>query len=215
MKKRFFLMEFTLILFALTVHAQDLKTERVVSLDMLEKVKDDIQKNYYDGNFHGVNLEENFVKTRELIKNATSSDEMTDFITRFCYLFEDSHLYFSPPKKTLSVDYGLNLLMIDDKTYVTKINIESDAYKKGIRVGDQIHSIEEFILDRQQYSVLLRHFFLLQPQPSLNLLIIKPNGNKYKINVQAKIVEANRFLLEKRERELKIEKYEEAFNSPT
>ncbi len=215
MKKRFLFVELTLILFAFTVHAQDLKTERVVSLDMLENVKNDIQKNYYDANFHGINLEENYAKTRELIKNAASSNEMTDFITRFCYLFDDSHLYFSPPRKTFSVDYGLNLLLIDSKTFVTKINIESDAYKKGIRVGDQLHSIEDFILDRQEYSVLLRHFFSLQPQPSLNLLIIKPNGNKYKINVQAKIVEASRFLLEKRDRELKIEKYDEAYNSPT
>src|SRR5688572_15858581 len=100
---------------------------------MLEKVKNDIEKNYYDPNFHGVKIEENYQKTRELIKTASSSNEMTDLISRFCYLFKDSHLYFSPPRKTFRVNYGLFLQPIDDKVFVTRIQTDSDAYQKGIR----------------------------------------------------------------------------------
>ncbi|MEP7037412.1 MAG: S41 family peptidase, partial [Acidobacteriota bacterium] len=171
-------------------------------------VKKDIEKNYYDTKFHGIDIEGNYKKTSELIDSAASSQEMTDLIARFCLLFDDSHLYFTPPRKTFRFSYGLNLQMIDDKAFVTGIENDSDAYKKGVRVGDQIYMIEGFIPNHQEFSVLMRHFYVLQPQPSMTILLIKPNGNKYKLNVEAKITEAGKFMPSRRESEIAGQNYE-------
>ena len=199
---------FTLLLFSLTANAQNLKEERLVHQSILKDVKKDIEKHYYDAAFHGINIEENYKKTSELIKVAESSQEMTDLISRFCLLFDDSHLYFTPPKKTFNFNYGLNLQMIDDKAFVTEITNDSDAYKKGVRVGDQIYMIEGFIPNRREFSVLLRHYYVLQPQPSMTILLVKPNGNKYNLNVEAKITEAGKFMPSRRELEIAGQNYE-------
>jgi C-terminal processing protease CtpA/Prc len=183
-----------------------------MSLEMLEQVKNDIRKYYYDGNFRGIDLEENHKKTQELIRNASSFNEMMGYITRFCYLFEDSHLGFSPPRKRLKVDYGLNLLSIDGKAFVTDIKTDADAFQKGVRVGDQVYSIEGFILgSRQELNLLTRHYFVLQPQTSLNLLIVKPNGNKYKLDVKPKVEENARILLDMREEQLAEQNREDLY----
>ena len=206
MNKKFILLIFTLLLIPLTTAAQNLKAERVLHQNILKDIKNDIKEKYYDANLRGVDIEENFKKTSELIKNASSSDEMSDLIARFCLLFDDSHLYFLPPRKTVRVDYGWELLLIDGKAFVTEIKDDSDAYKKGVRVGDQIYMIEGYIPNRQEFSMLRYHFQVLRPQPSLNVLLIKPSGNKYKLDVQAKIIKDNEFIPSRRDLNLEYQK---------
>lgn len=206
MNKKIFIVFVSLLLFPITVSAQNLKAERNLHLNILKDIKKDIQENYYDPKFHGVDLEDNVQKTNELIKNASSANEMTDLIARFCYLFEDSHLFFLPPPKTVRVDYGWKLRLVDNKAYVIELKEDSDAYKKGVRVGDQIYMIEGYIPNRQEFSMLRYHFQVLRPQPSLNILLIKPNGNKYKLDVQAKIIKESEFMPSTRDLTLDYQK---------
>lgn len=203
----------TLFVIPLSVIAQNLKEERSVHQVILKEIKKDIEKNYYDPNFHGIDLEANYKKTSELIDNAESSVEMSDLINRFCLLLDDSHTGFSPPRKTFYVDYGWNLRLIDDKAFVTEIDEESDAYKKGIRIGDQVYMLEGFIPNRAEFRLLMRHFNVMQPQRSLDILIIKPSGNKYKLNIEAKIIESSRFYTSAlRDRELGEQRYDAKYN---
>ncbi|MEO8074254.1 MAG: S41 family peptidase [Acidobacteriota bacterium] len=206
MNKKFILLVFTLLLFSTTASAQNLKAERILHQNILKDIKKDIQEKYYDPKLRGVDIEENYKKTSDLIKNVASSDEMSDLIARFCLLFDDSHLYFLPPRKTVKVDYGWKLLLIDGKAFVTEIKDDSDAYKKGVRAGDQIYMIEGYIPNRQEFSMLRYHFQILRPQTSLNLLLIKPSGNKYKLDVQAKIIRDNDFIPSTRDLMLEYQK---------
>lgn len=213
MSKKSFLLFFVLLLLSNLARAQSIKEERAVHQIILKEIKKDIQKNYYDPKFHGIDLEGNYKKTSELIDKSVLSAEMSDLIYRFCLLLDDSHTGFTPPRKTFEVDYGWKLLIIDGKAYVIELDEESDAYKKGIRVGDQVYMIEGFIPNRQEFSVLMWHFDTLQPQASLNILIIKPNGNKYKLNIQSKTIESSRFLLPtRRDYELEYQKYDAKHN---
>ena len=206
MNKKFILLIFTVLLFSTATVAQNLKAERVLHQNILKEIKNDIKEKYYDANLRGVDIEENFKKTSELIKNASSSDEMSDLIARFCLLFDDSHLYFLPPRKTIKVDYGWKLLLIDGKAFVNELETDSDAYKKGIRVGDQIYMIEGYIPNRQEFSMMRYHFQVLRPQRSLNIVLVKPSGNKYKLDVQAKVIEDNMFTPSRRELNLEYQK---------
>ncbi len=99
MNKKTILLISILLLLPLTTTAQNLKAESILHQNILKDIKNDIKEKYYDPKFRGVDLEENFKKTSDLIKNASSSDEMMDLIARFCLLFEDSHFVFSPAAK--------------------------------------------------------------------------------------------------------------------
>jgi carboxyl-terminal processing protease len=208
MKYGFNLLFLVLILIPFAIKAQDLKTDRDVHQSILKVIKNDIEENYYDPTYHGIDIEENYKKTSELIRNAGSSQVMTDLIARFCLQFDDSHLYFEPPGKTFTVNYGINLQMVDDKAFVVEIDDTSNAYQKGVRIGDQVYMIEGFILNRQEFSVLMRHYFDLQPQPALKILIIKPDGSKFKLEIEAKIEAAGKFMPSKRDIEIAEQNYE-------
>ncbi len=79
------------------------------------------------------------------------------------------------------------MLFVGDKAFVTKIDDDSDSYKKGVRVGDQIYMVNDYILTRADFSLFRYHFNFLRPQRSLNVLLIKPSGNKYKLDLKAKV----------------------------
>lgn len=206
MRKKFIILLVILILFPSTFIAQNLKAEKVLHQNILKTVKNDVEENYFDPKFNGVDLEGNYKKAKDLIDKAKSSEEMSDIIARFLLLFNDSHVYFIPPPKTVTVDYGWELSLYDEKAYITKIEEDSDAYKKGIRIGDQLYMIEGFIPTRQDFQVLKYHYEVLRPQASLNILLIKPNGNKYKMTIEAKIIKESVFMPTRRELNLKGQK---------
>lgn len=194
-----------LFLTCTATHAQNLKAERILHQNILKTIKTDIKEKYYDANLRGVDIEKNFKETSDLINKATTVEEMTDLIARFLYPFEDSHLYFLPPRKTVKVEYGWELLLINDKTFITELDETSDAYKKGVRVGDQVYMIEGFIPTRQEFSMMRYHFEILRPQAALNILLIKPSGNKYKLEIKSKITQDNVFMPTRRELEIEYE----------
>ncbi|MDH3493720.1 MAG: S41 family peptidase [Acidobacteriota bacterium] len=186
--------------------SQDLKAERVLHQNILKTVKKDVEKNYFDAKLNGVDIEKNFKEARKLIEKAKTSGEMSDIISRFLLQFNDSHVFFLPPRKTVSVDYGWELKMFDDKAFVTGIEEDSDGYKKGVRVGDQVYMIEGFIPNRRNFQLLKYHYEVLRPQPSLGIYLIKPSGNKYKMQIDAKIIKDNVFMPTSRELDMEIDK---------
>ncbi len=215
MNKRFILFILLLCSNTFTATAQDLKAERILHQNILKTIKNDVKENYYDPKMHGIDIEENFKKASGLIDKAASSGEMSDIVSRVLFLFDDSHLYFMPPRKTASVDYGWELTMVDGKAFISEIKEDSDAFKKGLRVGDQIYMIEGFIPTRQDFPVLRFHYEVLSPQSTLEILLIKPTGNKYKLKINAKITNESVFIPETRELDLEYEKKYEERTTPS
>jgi len=169
--------------------SQDLRDERIVHQSILKVLKSEIEDNYFDPKFGGVNLAENYKSANEALKSATSSGEMTNIISGFLYAFDDSHLFFLPPKSTVKVEYGWEMQFYGDKVFVNEVDEKSDAAKKGVRVGDRIYMIEGFIPTRKDFWKIKYQFEVLNPQPSLEVILIKPNGNKYKVKLDAKLTE--------------------------
>lgn len=190
----------------ITASTSNLKADRTLHQNILKAIKNNIKEKYYDPAFRGIDLEANAKKAGDLINEAKSIEEMDDIIARFLYLFDDSHLFFSPPAKTIKVEYGWEMMFIGDKTFVTKVEEESDAYKKGLRVGDQIYMVEGYIPTRQEFWQFRYHFNILRPQSALNVILIKPNGNKYKLELKAKVTEDSVFMPNSRELGLKSER---------
>ena len=67
---------------------------------------------------------------------------------------------------------------------------------------------EGFIPTRKEFRLLRHHYFIFAPQPRVTLLIIKPAGNKYKVEIEAKVTKESVFRPTTRDLNLQ---YERAF----
>ena len=113
------------------------RLERDRMKDILKIVKTEVKKNYYDPEFHGIDLEARFKKAEDRLAQVTSTPQALGVIAQVLVDFDDSHLFFVPPPTTVAVEYGWKMQAIGDKVFVTEVKPGSDADKKGFRSAIQ------------------------------------------------------------------------------
>ncbi len=174
---------------ALTAHAQQAPSsfEKERGRMMLAAVKDDVKKNYYDPNFHGLDIEARFKSADEKIKSAQSLGQIFGIIGQFLVELEDSHTFFLPPGRANRTEYGWQMQSIGDKVYVTAVKPGSDAEAKGVKEGDEVYSIDGFAPLRDNLWKINYMYRALRPRPGMRLVIIKPDGKEQELDVLAKI----------------------------
>ncbi len=185
-----------LVLYVLitAIAAQDLGFERSRHAQILKTIKDDIKKNYYDPQFRGINLDERFKQAEEKIKQAASIGQMSGIIAQALVDFNDSHLFFVPPGKANKTRYGFEVQMVGEKCFVSRVSEKSDAFKKGLRVGDEILDIERYIPTRQNLWLMNYYYRALRPQPVLNVAVRKPDGKESAVPIEARIAQGKRVM---------------------
>ncbi len=188
--KRFHFFFFLVLFCSATVSSfsQNIGFERDRHISMLHVIKDDIKKNYYDPNFRGINLDERFKAAEEKLKQANAIGQMSAIIAQTLSEFKDSHLFFVPPGKANKTKYGFEMKMYGDKCLVSRVHEKSDAYKKGLRIGDEILAVEKYIPLRENLLLMNYYFRTLRPVPVLSLDVLKSDGKKMNLAVEAKIV---------------------------
>ena len=113
---------------ARAANAQSLNTvDRDRGHVMLRALKNEIKKSYYDATFRGIDLEARFKAADEKLDRATSLGQVFGIIAQALLDFEDSHLFFIPPQRPDTVDYGWQMQMIGDNCYVSAVKPGSDA----------------------------------------------------------------------------------------
>src|SRR5215207_3580937 len=81
-----------------SVEAQKMdRIERERFKSMLSNIKNAIKKDYYDPNFHGINLDERFKVASDRLDRINTTGEAMGVIAQALLDFDDSHLYFLPP----------------------------------------------------------------------------------------------------------------------
>jgi C-terminal processing protease CtpA/Prc len=143
---------------------------------ILKSIKDDIKKNYYDPNFHGMDLEVRFKEAGDKIEKATSNAQMFAIIAQTLLELNDSHTFFIPPSRTADVNYGWRMAMIGDKCYITAVKPGSDAEAKGIKPGDQIYGIDGIRPARENLWQLQYLYNALQPRAGVRMIVQSPDG---------------------------------------
>ncbi|MBC7899078.1 MAG: hypothetical protein H7070_03410 [Saprospiraceae bacterium] len=206
MKNALFCGVILLLLVPFAATAQSLAEERALHQQILKNLSKDIKEYYYDPVFRGIDLDESIKKASDIIKGANSVEEMTDMVARVLFQFDDSHLGFIPPAKTITIEYGWNIQLIGEKVYVTEVDDDSDAQKKGIRPGDQVYMLDGFIPTRKEFSLLRYHYEVLAPRQKLTVIIVKPSGNRYQIEIEAKLTRETPFKPTTRDLKLKRER---------
>jgi C-terminal processing protease CtpA/Prc len=159
---------------------------------MLRVIKDDLKKNYYDPNYHGMDLEARFKIADQKIKDATSLGQIFGIIAQALIDLEDSHTFFLPPGRSYKTEYGWQMQIIGDKCYVVAVKPGSDAEAKGLRAGDQIYTIDGFGPARENFWKIQYSYRALRPQLGMRLVVIKPDGKSQQLDVMAKVQQGKR-----------------------
>lgn len=171
------------------VTAQSLsKEDRERAREMLESLKDDIKKNYYDPTFRGMDLEARFQAAKEKLNKANTNGQMFGVIAQVALDLKDSHTFFLPPARAASVEYGWQMQMIGDKCFVVAVKPGSDAEAKGLKPGDLIHTVAGYSPTRENLWILQYLIYTLRPQPGLQVVIQSPGAAEPRqLDVMAKI----------------------------
>ncbi len=161
---------------------------------MLKVIKDELRKNYYDPNFHGMDIEARFRTADEKIKEAESVGHIFGIIGQVLLDLNDSHTFFLPPRRASRTEYGWKMLTVGDKVFVSAVKPDSDAEKKGVKVGDQVLSVHGFQPSREALWKLTYMFHTLRPQPGLRVVLQSPEGQQRQLDVLANIKQGKAIL---------------------
>src|SRR6266478_1013601 len=159
---------------------------------MLNDIRSDLKKNYYDPGFRGVDIESRFKEADDRIRQATSMGQIFGSIATFLMRLDDSHTFFVPPRRSYRTEYGWKMLTIGEKNYVIAVKPGSDAEAKGIKPGDQVYSVDGVRQTRQNFWIFNYLYNQLQPRPAVRLALITPDGKQEQLDILAKVNQGKR-----------------------
>jgi C-terminal processing protease CtpA/Prc len=178
---------FTAVL-ASTVSAQSLGAlDRQRGHIMLKAVRKDLERNYYDPTFGGIDLSPRWTEADQQIELATRMDQILGAIAQVPLSLGDSHTLFFPPARTLNAEYGWEMQMVGDTCYVSQVDKKSDAAKQGVRPGDIVLVLNGNRPDRRNISLIRYVLQVLAPQPVLRVLLQSPGGIQRELMLAARV----------------------------
>jgi carboxyl-terminal processing protease len=178
-----------------TLRAQSFdRIERERTLRMLDNVKDQLKKHYYDPTIRGMDVEARFKAAEEKLKQAASLGQAFGIIAQALLDLNDSHTFFSPPARAVSVEYGWQMQAIGDQCYVVAVKPGSDAEAKGIKQGDLVVSVDGFKPTRKELWKMEYYYYQLSPRPGMRLVVQSPGQEARQVDVAAKVRPEKRVL---------------------
>ncbi|HLL74786.1 MAG TPA: S41 family peptidase [Pyrinomonadaceae bacterium] len=159
---------------------------------MLGTIKSELEKNYYDPTFKGLDVQALFKQADEMIKGAQSNGQIFGIIAHVLIQLDDSHTFFMPPGRVTRVDYGWEMQMVGDKCYVVALKPGSDAAAKGLKEGDEVISLDGMTPIRQDFWKLGYLYRTLRPVPGLRLVARSPGGQPRELEILTKLSEGKK-----------------------
>lgn len=161
---------------------------------MLEVARDAIAEHYYDSTFHGLNLAARYDTAAARIRAATDIDHALAAVAQFALDLRDSHTFFVPPQRTVSVEYGWDMAMVGDTCFVVAVDAGSDAARQGVHPGDAVLAVGGFVPTRDNLVQLLYLYRIVRPQRSLRTTLRPPGAEPRTLDLAATIREGKRIL---------------------
>jgi C-terminal processing protease CtpA/Prc len=178
----FILLNSAALAFAQKVESKDRERGQI----MLDLIKDELKKNYYDTNFRGMNLDTRFKTASEKIKEATSVGQIFGIIAQALIELDDTHTYFIPPSRTVETDYGWTMMAVGDRCYVSSVDEGSDAEAKGVKPGDEVLQVGGYNVERGNLWKIIYLYTTLRPQAGIPVVLRSPDGQQKQLDLMAK-----------------------------
>jgi C-terminal processing protease CtpA/Prc len=164
------------------------KLNRERGLAMLSEIKEIIKAEYYDPQFRGLDVEQNFKTAEARIKELETNAQIFAVIAQLLLDFNDSHTLFLPPNRSNRVEYGFSLQMIGDTCHIVQVKPGSDAEAQGLKVGDVVVGINGFAPRRKTLWTLLYFLYALDPQPGMTLTLKGIDGRAREVLIRGRIL---------------------------
>ncbi|HEU4875433.1 MAG TPA: S41 family peptidase [Pyrinomonadaceae bacterium] len=188
----------TVVLTILLIAFGNALAQSISSLDidrgnsMLRAIRSDIEQNYYDPKFRGIDIEALFKQAKDRINKADSNGQIFGIIALTLIEFNDSHLIFLPPQRATRIEYGWNAQMIGNRCFVVAVKPGSDADLKGLKEGDLVHFINDMKPSRSEFWKLQYLLNVLRPEPSLRVVVQSAGKEPRELKIDAKIQQTKR-----------------------
>lgn len=166
--------------------------DRDRALDMLGTVAKEVQKHYYDPDFHGVDWDATVQKAKQQIKASDSMNMALAHIAAAMVNLNDSHTFFLPPPRPYIHDYGFQTLMIGDRCYVVRVRPGTDAEAKGVKPGDEVVAMNGYAPSRETFWKFNYRYNVLRPEPGLRVVLRDVQGQQRQLDVAAKFKQHER-----------------------
>ncbi|MCY4584857.1 MAG: S41 family peptidase [Bryobacterales bacterium] len=166
--------------------------DRALGRGMLQQIRKDIQKEYYDPSFGEIDLDTHFAQANEKLLQAASVGQMLGIIAQALVDFNDSHTRFIPPGRVARTEYGWQMQMIGDECLITAVKPKSEAEARGLKPGDRIAVLDGYQPTRESFKMIRYFYYALRPQPGMRLTTVSPSGQSRQVDVPAKITEGFR-----------------------
>jgi carboxyl-terminal processing protease len=162
--------------------------QRDAAEECLKKVYHEVEDRYYDASFHGIDLKARAKEAKDRIAKVHTLSEVYSVIAWMLDGLDDSHTFFLPPLRPYDVQHGWEFGFVGDNCYIIAVQPDSDAFKQGIKPGDELISLEGFAVTRENFWKLQYAFEGLAPRSGMNMTLRSPGGKTHTTLVNAKVV---------------------------
>lgn len=189
-----FVAHFFLVVCTVPIVAQD-QPDRDRGRVMLRDVESDLRRHYFDTTFGGMDIGARFQRAAGRIDSARTNGEIFAIIAQVLLDLNDSHTAFIPPSRAAEVRYGWRPQMIGDTCFIVAVSAESDAWRKGVRVGDRLMAIGRAIPSRREFWKLEYLLRALDPRTAVPLTLQRAeNGQILDVVVESDVRERRRVM---------------------
>src|SRR5262245_60919192 len=170
--------------------AQELsKYERERARMMLNVIKKDVTKYYYDETFHGLDLDATFEASNSGIDRAQSLAQLLAAVSIPLFELKDSHTFFIPPEQSARFRFGWTMQAIGDRVYITAVQEGGAGDAKGLKRGDRVMTLNDGEISRENLWALLYAHRTLVTGARLPMLIQSPGEDPRRIEIAPQIEE--------------------------
>lgn len=153
--------------------------ERHIIEIVLGDVVQDVKSNYYNPNYHGVDLDALFKEAKERVKVAKTYNQALATVAWVLRKLDDSHTFLIPPRRSHKRIYDYRYAMIGDECYIFAVEPGSDAEKKGLKIGDRVLSFNTIVPTHDNLWEINYLFRLLRPQAADELVLLSLDGTQH------------------------------------
>ncbi len=156
--------------------------------EMLRQAYQEVQRNYFDKNYKGVDWEAKYREFDASTRQITTLAQGFSLVAGLMMTLDDSHTFFLPPPRPVRVEYGFRLQMVGDRAFVARVRPGSDAENK-VHVGDEVIAYNRFTVSRDSLWKMNYYYNSLAPLPGSTLVLKSPEGQQREEKVAAKVQE--------------------------
>lgn len=159
---------------------------------MLRMASEEVAKEFFDPARVSAEFRMRSEAADKAMGEARSNGEALLRIAQVFLDIGDSHTLFLPPSRMHDVKHHWDFHASGDGVYVTRVDKESEAEKKGLRLGDRVLAIDG-MEPRPTDLFRLKYLLLaLMPRPGMSVVVQAPGAAPRRLDIAAELIKGSR-----------------------